>query len=95
MHERVVREIEVRVAAQGRVAGHRVYRHAHAAVLPVWAGIAVAGGEEHDEIGLDPAKDFLPQSEPVHYTEGVVGEHDVADGDEFLEGADALLGSEV
>ena len=95
MYERIVGEVEVGVAAQGGVSGHRVNRHAHAAVSAVGAGVAVAGGEEDDEVGLDLPKDFVAQAEPVHHAECVVGEDDVADGDEFLEGGYALLAGEV
>ena len=45
--------------------------------------------------GLICAKDFVAQAEPVHHAECVVGEDDVADGYEFLEGGDALFAGEV
>ena len=77
------------------MSGHRVYCHAHAAVSAVGAGVAVSGCEEDDEIGLDLPEDFVSQAEPVHDAERVVGEDDVADGDEFLEGVGALLAREV
>ena len=45
--------------------------------------------------GLICAQNFVPQAEPVHYAECVVGEYDVADCYEFLECGDALFAGEV
>ena len=95
VNKRVARQVHVRIPAQRGVSGYGVYDHAHAAESFVRSGVAVSGREQRDYVGLDLAELAVSQAELVHYAVGVVGEDDVADADELLEGVRAALGGQV